>query len=514
MRTIAIATLLTAGIVTLAASPAWAGTMEGTLRVGGVIMSDEGDRSTVQETYNIYDGFSLSQIRLAGSLDPANYLSLDLRDINLDSRQGDILFRRPGTFKLTANYDQSRYVFDPDLATTSARKDWRIGAQYTPSRLLGFSGYYSYLARDGERLPYPPGATSALGDGYDNVLQTGAITAEVHKDRRGGAVTYQASGYADDLNPATDRKGQVVSARAYLPDPFFGRWTHMLRGSYGVRRLKDNDLEYTMSDFQYTAVVQPEAHVQLRYNFGATRHDNQATDLKTIRFQNAADATWFHPYGHLNAGYAYETNDDRTLTHYNSWRAGGSFRVDRDGGRGSWMTAKVDYAQRDRKDEEMLTLLRDVEASKLRASLEIRPAEPVTAGGRYLVREREMPDIGVETEGEVRGWGSVSGDYSYTLDEYTDLLAGFDASSHIVTARADFLRIKNLSLAGGVTYLDIGEDLDIEKSMVFAEGSYRVLKDYRLEVKYNCYNYDDYILLDRYYTANVWRINLAYDLHL
>jgi hypothetical protein len=523
MRTIAIATLLTAGIVVLAASPAWPGTMEGTVKVGGVIKNESGDRSTVQETYGIYDGFSLTQIRLTGSLDPGNYLSLDLREINLDSRQGDFLFRRPGTFKLTANFDQSRYVFDPDRVTTAERKDWRVGAQYTPYRWLNINGSYNYLMREGERLPYPPGTESVLGESYDNVLQTGLISVEAQKDRRGGAITYQASGYADDLNSGADRRGHVISARAYLPDRFIDRWTHMLRGSYGVRRLKDGDLEYTMSDFQYTAVVQVQPRLQLRYNFEATRHDHEATDLKTIRFQNIADATYHHPYGHLNAGYAYETNDDRTLTHYNSWRAGGSFRLAREGGQGSWLTAKLDYAERTKKDEEQLTLLRDVEASKLRGSLELRPVEPVVVGGRYLNREREMPDIAVKAEGEVwsgwlraehKAWGSVSADYSWTKDTYTDLVAGFVAGSSIVTARADFVRIRNLTLAGGVTYLDIGEDLDIEKSMVFAEGSFRFLKDYRLEARYNCYNYDDYILLDRYYTANVLRIDLAYDLHL
>jgi hypothetical protein len=65
-----------------------------------------------------------------------------------------------------------------------------------------------------------------------------------------------------------------------------------------------------------------------------------------------------------------------------------------------------------------------------------------------------------------------------------------------------------------VTYLDIRRDLDIEKSLVFAEGAYTLRDDYHLEVACNVYNYDDYVLLDRYYTANVLRINVAYDFHL
>ena len=47
---------------------------------------------------------------------------------------------------------------------------------------------------------------------------------------------------------------------------------------------------------------------------------------------------------------------------------------------------------------------------------------------------------------------------------------------------------------------------------MYAIRSYYV-GDYHVEVKYNVYNYDDYILLDRYYTANVVWVNVAWDLH-
>jgi hypothetical protein len=69
-----------------------------------------------------------------------------------------------------------------------------------------------------------------------------------------------------------------------------------------------------------------------------------------------------------------------------------------------------------------------------------------------------------------------------------------------------------LNVASGVTYLDIGRDLDIEKTIVFVESALKLFDRYHLEVKYNVYNYDDYILLDRYYTANVVRVDFGYDL--
>jgi hypothetical protein len=172
-------------------------------------------------------------------------------------------------------------------------------------------------------------------------------------------------------------------------------------------------------------------------------------------------------------------DDDRTLTTYPSWRAGATIRPD------PRLTARVDYAGRVKKDQEELTLLKDVEASRIRAKLEFQPVERLTIGGDFTKRERELPDIGVSVDGtvtgallryEVPGWGAASADYSHA------------------------------------TYLDVGKDLDIEKSTVFVEAALKLAGRYHLEAKYNCHNYDDYILVDRYYTANVVRVDLGYDL--
>jgi hypothetical protein len=84
----------------------------------------------------------------------------------------------------------------------------------------------------------------------------------------------------------------------------------------------------------------------------------------------------------------------------------------------------------------------------------------------------------------------------------------------VVTGRISIDRIKGVHLGGGVTYMDIRGDLKIEKSIIFAEGRWTPFANYHLEVKYNVFNYDDYVVLNRYYTANVVRVNLAYDLHL
>jgi len=504
-------------VVLLAASAPRAAALDGSVKLGGLIMNQTGDRSAVQETYDLYDGFSISELRLSGMIDERRYVRLDLREVNLDSRRGDFLYRVPGTLQLSAGFDQSRRIFSPDGGVDARRREWRTGAQLTPARWLTLSGTFQQQGRDGDRLSYPAGTASVLGTRYDNTLNSGELTAEVRRGRRGGGITYRASGYTDRLDRAADRSGQVVSARLYMPCVLYDRWTHFLRAAYGTRRLSDRDLEYTLANFQYTGVIQPVEAFRFRYRFDANRIDDHATRLQTDRFQNDFDVTYSHRYGQLDGGYGYETNDDdRTLTSYHNWRAGATLRPDKA------VTAKFEYAGRVKKDQEELTLLKDIEASRIRAQLQVRPHGGIVLGGGYTRRERELPDLQVSADGDAangyarctyQGWGAVSADYRYTADDYQDLAGGFHTRTHLVTARVECDRIPRLRLAGGVTYMDVGEDLDIEKSLVFVEGAYTMPEGYHLEVRYNAYNYDDYVLLDRYYTANALRIAVGYDWH-
>jgi len=505
-----------ATLTILAATPVWAGVWEGTIGLGGIVLDEVGNKATVQETYNIFDGFSVDQIKFSGEPVDGNYFKLDLHEINLDSRRGDFLYRRPGLIRLTASYDQYRMVFDPERAVTSKRKDWNLGAQVTPVDWLRVSGFYNNVQRTGQRLSFPHGTESSLGDTYDYTLNIGGMGAEARRNGRGVAVDYRASDLADDANYRADRTGQVVSARLFGRGYFYDKVTHLLRGAYGVHKLANQDLDYTLKTFQYTGTVQPVRRIQFKYNFDAQSVDSQTTGFVTDRFINLVDATFYHENGSLGGGYSYEINDDdHNLTHYNSWRGEATFRNKTFG-------AVVNYADRIKVDEEERTLLQDIEASRFRADAEVKPIAGLVVGGGFNTRDREYPDINVEAKGDLvrgragytyTGWGGVSGDYSYTQDRYTDLVGSFNVNTHIVTGRVDLDRIPNLHLSGGVTYVRVLEDLDVEKSILFFEGKYTVRNDLHLAAKYNIYNYDDYVLLDRYYTGNVVWFSVAYDLH-
>jgi hypothetical protein len=508
--------LVSAGMMLAFASAAPAADVEGTIKLGGVIVDEKaGDLSVMQETYNIYEGFSATQLMLNGNLNPRTLFTLSLNDINLDNRRSDFELRVPGRFRFFTRYDQHRQVFDPDRVLNSTRKDLRFGAWAAPSAWVKISADYDRQTRDGERLGFPAGTASELGNGYDDVLQTGRIEGEVRKGERVLALAYDFSDYSDRDTGGRDRSGYVVSARLRLPRVISDKITHLLRAAYGAREVTNADTDYTLQNFQYTGVALPVRPVQLKYNFYAGRIKDESTRIQTDNFRNNFDATYFHPWGAVFGGYGYEMNDDdRSLTSYHTYRLGGSVRGPRD------LTAKVEYANRSKKDEEKLTLLQDIETTTFTAKFQASPVGGLVLGAGFKDRRRDFTDIGVEAVGQAanvygryvyEGWGSVGGEYTFAKDEYDNRVAGFDTESHIVTGRIRCERIENLKFGGGLTYLDVGKDLDIEKSILFVEAAYTVRQNYHVEVKYNIYNYDDYVLLDRYYTANIVWINVAYD---
>lgn len=515
-KSLGLAFLLTA----LAASAGLAGDLNGTLKLGYIVKDETaGDISAIQETYNIYEGFAVSQVKLNGRLGGRNYFNLDVNDINLNSRRGRFAYRVPDVGKLTVRYDRYRQLYDMDGSVTSERENWRIGGVLTPRKGLRITGDYSIQNKNGDRLATPEGTNSFLGNQYDYGLQTGRFEVEARRGSRGLAAGYELSRFTDGDLTLAKRKGDIFSLRANGSDFLFPtKVSHFLRGSYGKQRLTEADLDYQLGAFQYLGTVRPSRAFQFQYRLDLSRIDNQSTRLQTDLVRNDFDLTWYNGIGKLFGGFGYVTNDDDvTLTSYNVWRVGGTASY------GKWVTGKLSYATSEKEDQAKRTLLKDIESSRLRASIHARPSDPLTLGVSYVDRVREFPIIRVKATGQrysafgryaVQGKGAINLDYSYSDEEYIDRVAGFDADNHTVTGRIDINAIKDLRLSAGLTYLDIGKDMDVEKSIMMFEGHYTLMNDYFIELKYNVYNYDDYVLLDRYYTANVVWVNIGYNLSL
>jgi len=489
--------------------------VDGIVKVGYVYLDETaGDLSVIQETYNIYENLSITQFMLHGNATPNTYFSLDLRDINNHNRKAAFDFRVPGLLKFRTTYDQDRQVFDAARTLVSRRKDAHFRLDVTPLRAIELSAAFNVQDRSGERSSYPAYVESNLGNRYDYLLKTGRLEGRAQYKQRFFAFAFDFSDFDNDNSRVADRKGRMISARIFSPCLLTDKITHSLRGAYGTHELLDLNLQYTLSNFQYIGEVRPVRQFKFKYTFYASRVDDEATEMKTDNIRNSFDGEYRLRYGSVFGGYSYETNDDdRSLTSYDVYRVGGSFDYK---GR---MNARVRYTNRSKTDEEKRTLLQESETQSFLGSVSAKPIENLTVGGRYMNRNRDLPDIEVEIDGKTfnvfagysfRNWGSLRADYAYAQNKYDDRVGSFETLNQTITSRLQIDYIENLHLSAGLAYIDIGKDLDIEKSTLFFEAQYTHLDRYHIELKYDVYNFDDFVIADRYYTANVVWVNVGY----
>jgi hypothetical protein len=500
----------------------------GNLRVGGVIEDEDGDRSVMQETFNIHEGFGITKINLNGRFNRNTSLYFDADNLTFDGRRATLDLRQAGIARLRSRYDESLFIYDPSGSLDATRRDWWSSLSLTPRKWLWFSGDYDLQTRSGDRVGYPDGVQSALGTSYETDLNRWRVDAQARSASGiGGTFAYDGVSFTDALDSRNDRDGSVFSAIVHIPGVFIKRLTHVVRGSVGKSELPTAGIAYDMATVQYTGILVPWRPMRLKYRFYGMTVDDDATAMQTDRWINDVDADYRWRQALFAAGYGWEAwDDDRSVTTYENWR--GAITVNHPDQKYS---GRVAYAQRNSGDEEDQTLLKDTEYARAEVRLDARPSAAWSLGGRVADRQRKMPDIGAEAEGLAASAyarytyehsaesgkiaSTVSADYQYADDDYDNRVGEYQVESQFITGSIEVDYHEMISATAAVHYLDIGGDLDIEKSILSFELDCTFRKAFDARVKYNVYNYDDYLAADYlgdsgYYTANVVWIDVGY----
>ena len=498
---------------------------QGNLRAGGVVKDEEGDRSLVYETFNFHEGLTITKLFLNGRFNRNTHLHFDADNLTLDGRRGNIDLRRTGVGRFRSRYDESNYVFDPSGALETTRRDWWSSLSLTPRRWLWVSGDYGLQTKRGDRSGFPDGVESSLGTAYDTDLNRWHAQVQAsHGSGVAGTFAYDGMAFSDALDARNDRDGAVFSANLRLPGVVYDRLTHVVRGSIGKSELPNAGISYDLATIQYTGVVAPWRPVRLKYRFYASQVEDDAQDNRTDRWIHDVDAEYRWRAATLSGGYGWEGwDDDRSVTTYDNVRAALSLRHP-----DQKISGRVSYSARDKDDEEDQTLLRNTEYTRAEARVDSRPVSGVTLGGRVADRTRRMPDLGAEAEGlALSAYGSyryerfgdtgviaatLGGDYRYADDDYDNAIGEYHVTSQFVTGRVALDFYERVTAVAAIHYITLDEDLDIEKSILSFEVGYRFRKVYDAMVKYNVYNYDDFLVAGRYYTANVVWIDFGYAL--
>jgi hypothetical protein len=522
---VALGAVLATALADNARAQTW--NWDGKLRVGGIFLDETGDRTTMQETFNIYDGFSVSSIYLNGYRDPKTHLLLDLSDINLGDRHGNLEYRQSGLLRFRSRYDESRYVFDPVGNVDATRRDWWSSLMVTPNKSVWLSGDYELQKRRGDRLGYTGEPVGWMGTAYDNNLNRWQLRAQAQQSSTGigGTVTYDGVKQTDAIDSARERSGYVVSGIVHVPGFYIKRLTHVARAYIGRSELPGaGNLGYDLKGVQYTGILDAYRWARVRYQFYSSRIDDEATHLRTDNITHDVDLTlrWKN-LASVTGGYGWEAlDDDRSATTANTWR--GDLVVH---DAKNIITARAAYSVRNKDDDFNTTLLKDTEYDRQMASIDVRPWKNFTVGGSVADRTRKMPDIGSRAEGLVAAghatWsgaptgdeklvtGDVGVDYSFSDDDYTNIWGEEHIITHAVTGHVGAVLDQNIDLKVAVTFLKMEEDFDVQKSILSFAAGYRFDNGFLADVQYNIYNFDDYLIASRYYTANAVWVNVGYE---
>jgi hypothetical protein len=101
-----------------------------------------------------------------------------------------------------------------------------------------------------------------------------------------------------------------------------------------------------------------------------------------------------------------------------------------------------------------------------------------------------------------------SGGYSYSRGDYDNNDAEFEFTSQQVYLNIDSKAYRGFVAGFGLSYFRNKLDLDDESVNMSFRGSYRFKGGNRVELVYRVFNFDDFTILDNYYTENIIEFNL------
>lgn len=235
--------------------------------------------------------------------------------------------------------------------------------------------------------------------------------------------------------------------------------------------------------------------------------------VKTDNLAHTLYLSYIEPHtGGLTVGYQNNTNDDyeASINSNSIYLSGWISPLDH-------LDLKATYGIKTEDVDEGRRLTGDEERNRLELSARYR------FGGRSSLkitladRKRKNEQPGTETSylrSGLEGWfdlpryASIAAGYSLTDGDYKNIDDEFEYTNHQIHLSINTHEYKNFSGGFTLIYYRSRRDLDTEGSDLRFNGVYEFKDDLRIELTYNIFNFDDYLFMDRYYTANIAEFNI------
>lgn len=512
------AVLIVAALSLALAAPAVSNEGQGRVRLGYVLLEEDGNRSVYQEAYNIYEGGSVSFEDVWYTTDGGLRLRANLRNVSLENR--NLTFSLDKSKKFSASFYDNKY-----------RRIYQAGGGGMKRESLG--GRFSVSPVGEIKLYADFGLTNKRGETYtvyepltDPAIAAtdyrhGSFTLGAEGYRFGGnfLVEYQAVDFRDRAREENDRTADVLRLRGTLPLPSYENV--IVSGGYNYRQ---DELEGTAvklrTDMGWGAAkayLPREFLVDYRLVYAFTKHKGTGRGTESVFNTVALSKTW-------------ERRAGARLGYDNRWT---SDRVDRRSSDGVLFNGWYNHAgrvflralggvRRD-DDEKCATLIGDQDYTRYQMTAKYAGPKLGDLSLQYQSRDRKREELGTRVDydafaaeyGASRArYGRLTLSYAYYLGKFQNLDGSFGFSDHVVTARVLPASFGDVTLSFGGVYFNSRRDLDIEKFGLDVGVVYALPRDFAVEAKYARYDYQDFQVSGDEYASDVVELYVVRDFNL
>ena len=500
-------------VVLLLPCLALAGSGGGDFSISYLFLDEEGNQSVQHSSFNLYEGAGISIEDFRYTLDNGLSFNADMKNIILNNRNLRFGFGKSGLFGLNLSHNQYRRIYNFDGSSFIRRHTNQGKLWLYPHRNLKLWGGGSYIGRSGSMTDLfdpDPGALSTDVD-YNQVEYGGGFQLNYE----GGLVRGEFRGvdFSDNENEERDQTRSVVRFDGLLPVPDY-EWIVL---SGGFRHFQT---QYDVSEFQISYNrgwggfrANLPRHFQVRYNFIFDRTSSDSDYVATDNITNTAYLSHVWPqFAMLTVGYQHGINDDfEDEIKSNSFYASGWIRP-ADG-----LEIRGEFGLTDEEVKEGTRLIGDESRNRHKFRLKYNSGEYGAIALKYENKIRENDQLGTEIDFisygadysvAVSKYGTLSAGYIISTGDYDNLEEQFEFTDHTLYGHIQATEYKGVLAGFGLTYYRSKRDLDVESFILRFDAAYEFYDGYTFKAEYNVQNFDDFLVRDQYYTANIVQISL------
>jgi hypothetical protein len=329
--------------------------------------------------------------------------------------------------------------------------------------------------------------------------------------------SFKKSDFSDNMNPDRDQSRYYVKFDGLLPVPIEEDQLFLSAGFRHFETEFDNTgFKISSNTFWSGALLKLQQNSSIKYN---VYFDRAASDSDFVATDNLAHAIYLSRWWPLRAGitfgYQYDVNDDdKDEVQANSVYLSGWLKpLDRLEFRGELGMRAEDVKEGSR-------LIGDEDRSRFKLS--VKYSDKMIGALKVLLeqRMRENDEIGSEADftrysiggdAAIRHYCDISAGYAYSLGDYQNVEQSFESRDHYLYVDITSREYYRMTAGFGVTYYRSKRDLDVESFALRFVASYRFQTKYRFEAAFSTDSFDDFLVRDQYYTANIVELSIIRD---